>query len=404
METETFDSSDVKPPALLRRRGWAAAFESQSRGQRRLMEVAARGGLQLAQALGLELCHRGDDHFDRVVAECDAARREICLEMYQIRRDAVGRRIATALVRAAARGVSVRVLIDPMGSSKIKDWLPVLRRRGVDIRWYSPWRPWNHPFRRTHRKLAIFDGRVATIGGINLAAEFSEAIRGEHAWRDVGLWTSGPVVGIFRQQFEAAWTGEGRGAAGPMVEVRRGVDSLVAVAGGRDGRQGHGAAYIAFVDAARSELLLATPYFIPHQPFRQALIRAAQRGVRVVVVVPRLCDISWFKHAGRRLYGGLLTAGVEIWERNDRMVHAKIGVMDGCLAAIGSANLNRRSFEGNAETLVLTPAPRAVREISDLITIEARAAAEPLSPVRWNDHPDRRRWAEIASAPVGLVF
>jgi cardiolipin synthase len=368
------------------------------------MEIASRGGLQIAHARKLELIHRGDDHFDRLVRSCGDAEREISMEMYQIRRDPVGRRIVGALAAAAARGVSVRLLVDPLGSSPITDWLPALRRHGVDVRWYSPWRPWNHPLRRTHRKLVIVDGRIASLGGINLAGEFSEALSGDASWRDVGLWTRGPVVGVLRHQFEEAWAGEAGGSPGPLVEVERGVEATVAVAGGRNGRRGHGDAYIAFADAARHELLLATPYFIPDRPFRDALKRTARRGVRVVVVIPRLCDIGWFKHAGRRLYGGLLEAGVEIWERGDRMVHAKVGVVDGLVCAVGSTNLNRRSFHGNAETLLMTSEARAVSEIHRLISVEARAAAEPLCRVRWPGHPDRRRWAEIASAPVGLVF
>jgi cardiolipin synthase len=257
---------------------------------------------------------------------------------------------------------------------------------------------------RTHRKLFVFDGRTATIGGINLAGEFSRDLHGERAWRDVGLWTEGPVVSVFRAQFEAAWKGEGNGAAGRLIEASRGADSLVAVSGGRDGRRGHGAAYLAMVDAAEEELALATPYFIPSKPFRRALTRAALRGVRVTVMVPRLCDISWFKHAGRRFYRGLLDSGVEILEHSERMVHAKVGVVDGSVAAVGSVNLNRRSFHGNSETLLLTSERRIVQEISTLIASEAGGSAEVLSAVRWPSHPDRRRLAELIAAPVGLVF
>ncbi len=383
--------------------GWALGSPVRS-GPQRLLEIAHGGGLRLAQAKGLELVHRADDHFERMVEACRRAEHEVCLEIYQVRRDPVGRRVLCALAEAARRGVAVRLLLDPMGSSRIADWLPRMREHGVDARWYSPWRPWNHPLRRTHRKLLIVDGRIASVGGINLAAEFSEALSGDRAWRDVGLWTGGPVVSVLRQQFEAAWTGEGGGGVGRPIEVDRGADGLVAIAGGRDGRSGHADAYIAFADSARTELVLATPYFIPERRFREALGRAARRGVRVVVMVPRLCDISWFKHAGRRHYHGLLEAGVEIWERADRMVHAKVGVVDGCVAAVGSVNLNRRSFHGNAETLLLTAEPQAVAEIHHLITVEAGAAAEPLEPVGWAAHPDRRRLAELAAAPVGLVF
>jgi len=391
-------------PGLLRLHGARHRLFDATDARRRLIEIAHHGGLRLAQARRLVLLHRADCHFARIVQECRTAEREICIEMYQIRRDPVGRRIIAALAEAVGRGVSVRLLVDPVGSGGIADWLPEIADHGIDVRWYSPWRPWNHPLRRTHRKLIVIDGRIASIGGINLGAEFSERVSGGRAWRDIGLWIEGPVVGVLRSQFETAWTGDGGGAAGPLLEVDRGADELVAVAGGRDGRTGHAAAYLALADAARRELLLATPYFIPDHAFRRALVRASGRGVRVVVVVPRLCDIPWFKHAGRRFYAGLLDAGVEIRERSDRMVHAKVGVVDGCIAAVGSVNLNRRSFHGNAETLMLTDQPRAVREIHELITTEAGAAVESLNPIRWLRHPDRRRWAELACTAVGLVF
>jgi cardiolipin synthase len=397
-------STPTPATRLLRARDGGAFGGAGRDGQRKLMGIASRGGMMLAQAKRTTLVHDGDRHFDRIVDACLHARTEICMEMYQIRRDPIGYRIMTALASAAGRGVTVRLLVDPVGSGRIAEWLPPLRQRGVDIRWYSPWRPWNHPLRRTHRKLFIVDGRTATIGGINLAGEFSRRCHAGKAWRDVGLWTEGPVVNVFRAQFEAAWTGEGKGAAGRLIEADRGADTLVAVAGGRDGRCGHGAAYLAMADAAEEELSLATPYFIPSKPFRRALTRAARRGVRVTVMVPRLCDISWFKHAGRRFYRGLLDSGVRILEHSDRMVHAKVGVVDGRVAAVGSVNLNRRSFHGNAETLLLTAQRRTVSEISDLIADEAGGSAELLSSLRWPSHPDRRRLAELFAAPVGLVF
>jgi cardiolipin synthase len=393
-----------RPKKVIRFPEGRALGRTASRDPSLLMEIADRGGLKLAQARSIELVHRADDHFDRIAATCRRAEREICFEIYQVRRDPVGRKILAALVAAASRGITVRLLIDPMGSSAIRPWVPLLRDHGVDVRWYSPWRPWNHPLRRTHRKLLIVDGRIASIGGINVAGEFSEALNGDRAWRDVGLWLSGPVACVLRQQFEAAWTGDGGGSPGQPLEVARGAGGLVAVAGGRDGRQGHAAAYHALAEAARRELVLATPYFIPDRPFRRTLERTARRGVQVVVVIPQLCDIGWFKHAGRRFYAGLLDAGVEIRERRDRMVHAKVGVVDGSVAAVGSVNLNRRSFHGNAETLLLTSQRDAVDEIRDLIVNEAGREFEPLTPDRWSHYPDRRRWREVASAPVGLVF
>jgi cardiolipin synthase len=122
------------------------------------------------------------------------------------------------------------------------------------------------------------------------------------------------------------------------------------------------------------------------------------------VVVPRLCDVKPFKHAGRRLYASLLRGGVEIYERSDRMVHAKVAVVDRRIAAVGSTNINRRSFYWNSETLVLCDDRKLVSYIVDFILLESTLVAEPLSPDRWRRHPDRRRVAELVAASVHLLF
>jgi len=128
------------------------------------------------------------------------------------------------------------------------------------------------------------------------------------------------------------------------------------------------------------------------------------RGVRVVVVIPRRSDIRWYMHAGRRAYDGLLRAGVEIWERDDRMVHAKVGVADGVVGAVGSANLNRRSFYGNGETLMVSTASELVEGIRSLIIDEAQPVAEVLHAPDWSRHPSRVRWAELLAAPMTVMF
>lgn len=371
--------------------------------RRLLLEAARRARLDLVHAGQLELLHGGDAHFARLEEALATARREVSIEMYQVRPDRAGDRFFDRLTATAARGVRVRLLVDAFGSHRVARRLDPLRRAGVEVLWYNPLRPWRAPLRRTHRKLVVVDGAVASIGGINVAAEFSASLHGDRAWRDVSVWGRGPLATVLRRQFESAWLAAG-GRAGAFLPVDGSGGELCALAGGRDGRSGHGPAYLALAGLATRELALATPYFMPDRRLRRALCAAAERGVRVVVVIPRLCDIGPFKHAGRRLYGDLLRAGVEIWERTDRMVHAKVAVADGLVAAVGSANLNRQSFHNNAETLLLTGEARVVREIRHLILEEPLGRAERLCWRGWNAHPDRRRWAELAAAGVSLVF
>ena len=400
-QTDLFDPADVSRAGKYYRAG-PPRGDSDSANER-LLEIANRAGLHLSYGRDLDLIHRGDQHFVRLVDALSAASREICIEMYQVLADPIGWRLCSALAAAAARGVSVRLLVDRFGSSAIGAWFDTLKRYGAQVRWYRPWRPWSNPFRRTHRKLIVIDGHTASIGGINMAGEFSEALSKERAWRDVALWIEGPTAWIMRRQFEAAWQANG-GSPGPPLPVPGGSGTLCAVSNCQVTGANQADAYLSLVASAHEEILLATPYFLPESRLQHALSAAVQRGVAVTVVVPRRSDIWWFKHGSRNLYRRLLQAGVAIWERCDRMVHAKVAVVDGMVAAIGSTTLNRLSFYGNSETLLLTAEPRIVAEIRSMIRDESLAAAERVTARSWRSHPDRRPWAELAASGVALLL
>ena len=369
----------------------------------RLLEIADRACLHLTHLRDIQVLHSGDDHFEHLFRAIANARREICIEMYQVRADPIGWRLCAALATAASRGIEVRLLFDRFGSSAIKGWLATLEGHHVQVRWYGPWRPWNNPFRRTHRKLIVIDGAKASIGGINMGSEFSELLSDENSWRDISLWFAGPAAWTMRRQFEAAWQAHGGTSSGPL-SVPDGSGSLCAFSNPKTNGANQADAYRALIGTARREVLLATPYFLPDAALRSAMQDAARRGVRVRVVVPRRNDIWWFKHGSRRFYRHLLEAGVEIWERCDRMVHAKVGVADGLVAAVGSTNLNRLSFYGNSETLLLTTDPYVVTEIDSMLRGESLASAERLSPRSWPLHPDRRPWAELAASTIAMIL
>lgn len=368
-----------------------------------LETIADRARMPLCTTADMTLLHRGDSNFDRLIASFEAARRSISVEIYQIRPDTIGRRLAEALARAAERGVEVRLIVDSFGTSGARDLVAPLPHRGVNLRWFNPFSLYSSLRQRTHRKLAIIDGQEATIGGMNWADEFSEHKTGNNCWRDVALWVKGEVVDALLAQFNAAWSGD---AEAPEFVPTRGsrFARACAVGGGVDGRSGHRRAYRAMADAAQHELLLATPYFLPDADLRLLLSSTASRGVRVVVIVPRRCDIGPFKHAGRVSYFNLLASGVEVWERFDRMVHAKVAIIDRAVAAVGSVNLTRQSLDYNSETMILTSDSKIVDEIGSFLLEESLSQAEALSGPSWPRHPDRFRLAELVAAPVGLVF
>ena len=370
-------------------------------GTARLGQVANCADMAMTSMERLDLVESGDAHYRRLADEVRRARREIALEMYQIRADEVGGALAVELARAAQRGVRVRLLADSFGSARAARLLGALKPGGVEVCWYNPYLLG----RRTHRKLIVIDGRLVALGGMNTGCEFSERRSGADAWRDLMAWFEGEAVGVLEAQLHTAWERCGGSPGADQVAVYRNAEAIpCAVAGGEAGHQGHGAAYAAVVDSASEELLLANPYFVPPRFLEERLIAARRRGVRVVIAIPRRSDVPLFKHAGRRRYTRLLDAGVEIWERCDKMVHAKVVAVDRILAGIGSVNLNRRSLLSNSETFLLTPEPGVVARVRRLVLGEAAGSSEALDARAWRRHTDRLHWAEVLAAPLAALL
>jgi cardiolipin synthase A/B len=301
----------------------------------------------------LILLRNGSDYFPRLVAALDGATHSVYLETYIYAADASGRLIANALRRAAGRGVKVHLMLDGYGSAELPQaWVQEFRMAGVEVLWFRPQISWltlrRQRLRRLHRKLACVDGSVAFIGGINIIddvpggkvseprLDYAVEVRGEtveriHAamWRlwMLVLWTN------FRRQHEHA-----KLPRGPSHPPSGEVSFLV-----RDNlrhRRDIEQAYLAAIAAARHEIIIANAYFLPGLRFRHALLDAARRGVRVVLMLQGRVDHPLQHYATRSLYDELLGAGVEIHEYHASFMHAKVAVVDGDWATVGSSNID----------------------------------------------------------------
>jgi cardiolipin synthase len=204
----------------------------------------------------------------------------------------------------------------------------------------------------------IADDPVAVVGSANWSLEYDQSADPE-CFLDVGLGVAGPIVLDLALDFREVWlkaTGE---RLAPPLEPRPGflppgepfpAVTVQLVSGIRRGQQSAiRKLYGMIVRAARTEIRLATPYFIPGRRLLRALCRAASRGLTVVIVVPGKIDQPWVRAAARATYGRLLRAGARVFERQKRMLHAKVAVVDGEVAVVGTANLDPRSFLHNLE-------------------------------------------------------
>lgn len=303
---------------------------------------------------------------EALVADIDAARRHVHLLFYIWLEDGNGARVLDAVERAAGRGVDCRLLIDGVGSralARSPRWAG-LAARGVrtaitfKMRWLLA-----HIFLarvdlRNHRKIAVIDGRIGYCGSQNCAdpAFLPKARFGP--WVDIMLRIEGPVVGQLQHLFAIDWmTHAGEDVAAllddPVEPIPGGFAAIAVGTGPTIDNRAVSDIFAMLLAAAQDEAIITTPYFVPDDTLHRAICAAAQRGVRVTMILPARNDSFFVARASRSYYSDLLRAGVRLAEFRDGLLHAKTLTVDGLVTCIGSANMDRRSFELNFENNLL---------------------------------------------------
>jgi cardiolipin synthase len=304
----------------------------------------------------LTLLQNGADFFPQLCADIDAARHSVHLEMYIFTADATGRLVAGALQRAAARGVAVRVLLDGFGSSELPDaFVDELRAAGVEVQWYrrevARFRLRRHRLRRMHRKLAVMDGEIAFIGGINIIDDIPAELVSGVPRLDYAVRVRGEIAGEMQAVMQRLWEMVSWAAFRKRIKavgwrlIRHkpvspdaGVQLVL-----RDNirhRRDIERAYLNAIGGAQREVVIANAYFLPGRLFRRALKQAARRGVRVVLLLQGRVEYRLQHYATLALYDSLIRAGVEIYEYQPSFLHAKVAVVDGEWATLGSFNID----------------------------------------------------------------
>jgi cardiolipin synthase len=315
--------------------------------------------------------------FVALVAAVDSSVDEVRLETYIFNFDSQGERVAQALVRAAERGVAVYLVVDGVGTPTIPlCWVQRFAAAGVLWHRYSPVAYWSvfvpGQWRRLHRKLCVVDGVVAFCGGINVLDDFIDPHYGalQSPRFDFAVQVHGELAGDVRQTMEQFWVRLdlvrqverrhwrqarkllSQAALSPLPETLGGGppvpgDGVSAALVLRDNlrhRSRIEQAYRKAIADARSEVLIASAYFVPGRKLRHALAHAAQRGVRVRVLLQGRYEYFLQYHGARTVYGALLEAGVEIYEYTGSFLHAKVAVVDQHWATVGSSNLDPLSL------------------------------------------------------------
>ena len=385
--------------------GYDLRGELDVRSDRFLYAAEALTGAPISWGSDVELLINGDQIFPCYLRTIREARRSVCLLTYVYWRGDIAQEVADALCERARAGVECNVLVDAVGGMKLD---PALIDRmtdaGVRVVRFRPVKPYalKRVANRTHRKILVADGEVGLTGGVGIAEEWTGDAQDPDHWRDTHVRVCGPVVrGLFGAFAENWLEATGEVLAGedhlPEIEQREGGGPMMVVRSSAGvGDSNVEALYYLAIATARETLDLTAAYFVPRPAFTEALQDCAERGVRTRVLVPGAnIDKPPVWIAGRASYSDLIDSGVEVYEYQPTMLHAKTMTVDGCWSAVGSANFDNRSFQLNDEATLCVSSTDFAEQLTAQFERDLEVS-DRIEPERWNGRGPVQRAQEAA--------
>lgn len=345
----------------------------------------------------LRLLINGEAAFDVMLAAMAAAKHCLLVQFFIIHDDVLGRRLQQILLDRAAAGVHVCVLFDGIGSHALpQHYVDTLRAGGVAIHRFAT-RRWRNRFQlnfRNHRKIVVVDGARAFVGGLNVGDEYLGLKPPLAPWRDTQLELHGPAVADLQQLFADDWQWI-TGAPPPLLTTPPGdgdVSALVVASGPADLQETGSLFFAAAINAAHQRVWLSTPYYVPDNAVRAALQLAVLRGVDVRVLIPSRPDHRTVFLASTLHAHHAVRAGIRVFRYQPGFLHQKALLIDRDSAAIGSMNLDSRSFRLNFEVAALAVDPAFAADVAAMLTEDFRHA-HAVTEREYLDAPYLRRVA-----------
>ena len=369
----------------------------------------------------LTLLNSGSDYFPALLAAIGGAQTEIYLESYIFADDEIGHEVASALCQAAERGVLVNVTVDGFGARNFAaDFLPMLTSAGVRAMYYRPeigrFHLKRHRLRRLHRKLVVIDGEIAFVGGINVIDDLNSPHHLPPRY-DYAVAVEGPLLADIYHSARRLWSLVSWRQLAPWVKKTRrerrraklplqfppcgDVRAAFVIRDNIRHRRDIEEAYLEAISKARREIVIANAYFLPGRRFRQALVRAAARGVRVVLLLQGRVEYRLLHYATRALYRFFLDAGVEIHEYHRSFLHAKVAVIDRRWATVGSSNIDPFSLLVAREANVVVDDRGFAATLRESLERAMSDGGQKIHLGRWNGQPLYQRF--LSWSAYGLV-
>jgi cardiolipin synthase len=383
--------------------GYDLAGELDVRDEGFLRAAEALTGAPVSWGNDIELLINGDEIFPVYLRTIREAQESVCLLTYVYWRGDIAHDVADALCERAKAGVECNVLIDAVGGMKLeREVIDRMTEAGVRVCRFRPVKAYaaKRLGNRTHRKILVADGRVGLTGGVGIAEEWTGNAQDPDHWRDTHVCVEGPVVrGLFGAFAENWLEATGEALVGPeylpqLDDDDGGGPMMVVRSSAGVGDSNVEALYYLAIAAARETLDICAAYFAPRPAFTEALQDAAERGVRVRVLVPGAnIDKPPVWVAGRASYDELLSTGVELYEYQPTMLHAKTMSVDGAWSAVGSANFDNRSFQLNDEATLCVTSDAFAARLTEQFELDLEVS-ERIDPERWMGRSPLQRAGE----------
>jgi cardiolipin synthase A/B len=370
--------------------------------------LEAYAGAPIVGGNRVDLLFNGEQIFPSLVADIRSAQRTITYAQYYYEDGPVARDVAEALAERCRAGVGVNVLLDAFGSLSIPgEYVQLMQASNCHVAWFRPLQQYvfRRYHKRNHRRILVVDGRVGHTGGAGVSRKWMGNGRTPDHWRDTDVRVEGPVVEYLQAAFVENWleaTGMVLGGEAYFprpLEPRGQVFAQVARSSPAGGSAAMYTTFILALSSARTSVLVTNPYFVLDDIMRDAVLRTVNRGVRVAVLVPGVIDHNLVRQASRAQFGGLLRAGVEIYEYTPALLHAKTMVIDGVWATVGSTNLDNLSFAFNDELNLIVYDRGIARQLEQAFE-EDRQASRRVTYEAWKDRGVRARLLEVLALPI----
>lgn len=364
----------------------------------------------------VEIFTTGITFFNRLLTDIEQAKQSIHIEFYTIYNDQIGNRLRTLLEQKAAAGVEVRVLYDSWGSMGVKkSFYDNLRKNGG---FASPFLMTHSNFLdfrlnyRDHRKIVVIDGQIGYVGGFNVGDQYLGRLKKFGPWRDTHLRIQGGGVYSLQQCFLRDWNASVKPAERlthfkdyfPSAALNKGQTAMQIVSSGPDAPlQAIKLGYLRLINAAQDHIWIQTPYLIPDDSVIDALRIAAHSGVDVRIMIPSMPDHAFVYRATQYYARALANEGVTIYSYQVGFLHAKTMTIDGKMAAVGSANLDFRSFQLNFEINAFLYDRQLVDELEQIFINDVRDS-RVITPEMFDAQPLGLRFKQTFSRLLSPIL